>query len=137
MRKKAPFIQVGDSTFDLSELIHYMELGLKIMGVVNVQTLLKRGMDLQYLLAPTAKDLAHEKQPITNFIFGDDMKTAHKNLLTAKKLTKVMASPSPTKKSHTKCSMPYPQPCYQQAQYPPPLMQAGQPFLGYQGHAAP
>ena len=73
-------------------------------------------MDLQYLLAPSAKELANEKQPITDKMFGDNMQDSHKDLISASKVTKLTTSPQPRKPTH------------------PHLYN---PFLGYTGCGTP
>ena len=97
--EEASFVSIGEKTFDLSELIRYMELGLKVLGVCHLQVVQKRRLDLQYLLAPSAKELALEKQPVTDFMFGDDMQQAHKDLIAKNKVTALTSTPKKQKKS--------------------------------------
>ena len=98
---EASFVTIGDKTFDFSEICRSMELGLKILGICHVQVVQKRRLDLQYLLAPSAKELALEKQPITDFMFGDDMQQAHKDVLAKNKLTNLTVPLKKQKKTHT------------------------------------
>ena len=98
--EEALFISIGERTFDLAEMIWQMELSLKVLGVWHIQTVQRRRLDLQYLLALLAKELALEKQEITDFMFGDDMQQAHKDLLAKNKVTALTSMPKKKKTSH-------------------------------------
>ena len=60
----------------------------------------KYHLDLQYLLAASAKELALEKQLITDMMFGDDLQQAHKDLLAKKKVTAITSTPKKKKTNH-------------------------------------
>ena len=98
LEESAPFVQVGTKVFDFTQIIQEVELGLKTLGVCNMQATKKWCLDLQYLLVPSAKELAHEKQPITDNMFGENMQDSHKDLISANKVTKVMV-PQPTRET--------------------------------------
>ena len=98
--EEASFVSIGEKTFDLAEMIRQMELGLKLISICHVQTVQKRRLDLQYLLAPSAKELALEKQEITEFMFGDNMQQAHKDILAKNKVTALTSTPKKKTLSH-------------------------------------
>ena len=85
-------MSIGERTFDMAEIICHMELGLKLMGVCHIQKVQKRHLDLQYILAPSVKELTLIKQEITDFTFGDDMQQAHKDILVKNKVTAIMST---------------------------------------------
>ena len=95
--EEATFVSINEKTFDLSEIIRYMELGLKLTSICHAQSMQKCHLDLQYLLAASTKKLALEKQLITYMMFGDDMQQAHKDLLAKKKVTAVTSTPKEKK----------------------------------------
>ena len=75
------------STFKLSECIAQLTLGLKLLGIGNVQISQKRRLDLKYKLALSARELAGKSQPFTSQLFGDNIKEDHATAIKNYQLT--------------------------------------------------
>ena len=133
--EEASFIAIGEKTFDLAEVICQIELGLKILGICHIQMVQKQCLDLQYILTPSAKELALEKQEITDFIFGDDMQQAHKDILAKNKVNALTSTPKKKKPSHTFSHSPH-SPFLGQGWGSPHMQTWGSPHQ-YQGHFRP
>ena len=72
---------------NITALLKNVELALKLLGICNVQLVLKCRKDLSYLLAPSAKELASPHRPITDHLFGENMAEDHEEVQKAFKLT--------------------------------------------------
>ena len=68
-------------TSNISEVIRLQETSLKMLGMVLVQCVQKCHLKLKYKLVPAAKELANRKQPITNFMFRDNIEEHYKSIL--------------------------------------------------------
>ena len=79
----------------------HVELVLKLLGICNVQLVLKRHKDLSYLLTPSAQELASVHKPITDHLFGENMAEEHeeaqKDFRLTQKLTRKHAKPKSKK----------------------------------------
>ena len=94
------------SPLNITALLKNVELALKLLGICNVQLVLKRRKDLSYLLAASAKELASPHRPITDHLFGENMAEDHEEVQKAfrltQKLTRKIVKPKPKKPSRFK-----------------------------------
>ena len=64
-----------DLSINITELADLLALALMILGNANVQTAQFRWENFQYYLHYDYHDLLRFNNPITEFLFGDDVKT--------------------------------------------------------------
>ena len=64
----------SEHTIDLTKIITQLNSSLNLLGMATSQIVQKRRTDLKYKLAWDCKDLASNRKPFTDFLFGDNMK---------------------------------------------------------------
>ena len=64
-----PLSNKGEN-MSLSSVICDLKYGIKCIGLINMQCVQKRHLDLQYKLAGAAKELAEPNQPFDDHLFG-------------------------------------------------------------------
>ena len=68
-------LAVGEDDVNISQIIHLLELGIKVILITSVQALQKCRHDLLYKLYGAAKELAEFNQKFDNQMFGPKMKS--------------------------------------------------------------
>ena len=86
-QKDSECVTADGSPLNISELLRHVKLSLKLLGICNVQLVLKRRKDLSYLLQGSARELANVNRPITDHIFGENMAEDHEEVQKAFRLT--------------------------------------------------
>ena len=86
-----------ERSMNLSAVIKDLKHGIKCLGMVHVQCVQKRRLDLKDKLQGAAKEMAEPNQPFDDEIFGVNMEKRLSQILAANKVTAKITSP--TKKS--------------------------------------
>ena len=94
-----PLSPEGDN-INLSSVIRDLKLGLKCLGLINMQCVQKRHLDLQYKLAGAAKELAEPNQPFDDNLFSPNFDKHLTKILQANKLTYKLTSPQKKRGGH-------------------------------------
>ena len=85
---------------NLSSVICDLKLGIKCIGLINMQCVQKRHLDLQYKLAGAAKELAEPNQLFDDHLFGPNVDKHLNRILQANKLTYKITSPNKQRGGH-------------------------------------
>ena len=82
-----------DKSMNLSAVIRDIKHGLKCLGMLHVQMVQKRHLELRDKLSGAAKELSEVNTPFDDLIFGADMEKSVTKIIQANKISKKISSP--------------------------------------------